>query len=264
MQRRTLIKLLTIGGAGIGCAGAIGVGGRSFAAAIASENHAEWGYVGAKDSTHWGDLSAEYQACKVGQQQSPVNLQKAIKAEPSPLQIAYHDIPLRVLNNGHTIQINAAPANQITLNGSVYELTQFHFHHPSEHHLVSKTYPMELHLVHKDSTGALAVLGIFLQAGRENDVLKPIWAAMPSKKQPEKVVTGAKVSIARLLPKGREAYEYFGSLTTPPCSEIANWVVFHDPIEVSQSQIDQFKQIFSLNARPIQPLSHRFILDAQS
>ncbi|MBW4470449.1 MAG: carbonic anhydrase family protein [Stenomitos rutilans HA7619-LM2] len=260
MDRRNLLKLLTIGGVGT----AVGVGGRSLTAAIASENHAEWGYVGAEDPTHWGDLSADYQACKAGQQQSPVNLQKMVKAELSPIQVAYHDIPLRVLNNGHTIQINAGPGNQITLNGTVYELIQFHFHHPSEHSLMSKAYPMELHLVHKDSKGELAVLGVFLQAGKENDVLKPIWAAMPSKKQPEKVVSGAKVPISSLLPAGREAYEYFGSLTTPPCSEIVNWVVFHDPIEVSQAQIDQFTRIFPLNARPVQPLNHRFLLDVQS
>jgi carbonic anhydrase len=257
IQRRDLIKLLSIGGVGT----ALGLGARSFTSAIASESHAHWGYVGADGPTHWGDLSAEYQACKVGQQQSPIDLQGAIKAELPTLQIAYQDIPLRVLNNGHTIQVNAQPGSRITLNGTVFELTQFHFHHPSEHSVTNKSYPMELHLVHKSAAGALAVLGVFLQAGRENQVLKPVWAAMPSKPQPEKAITGVKVPLASLLPTTREAYEYSGSLTTPPCSEIVTWVMFPHPIEVSQSQINQFKQIFPLNARPVQPLNRRFLLD---
>jgi carbonic anhydrase len=260
MQRRDLLKLLTIGSAGA----AMGIGARSFSAAIASESHAHWGYVGAEGPTHWGDLSPEYQACKVGQQQSPVNLQGVIKAEQPSLQVAYNDLPLRILNNGHTIQVNAEPGSQITLDGTVFKLIQFHFHHPSEHSLTNKTYPMELHLVHKNSEGALAVLAIFLQAGKENDVLKPVWAALPAKPQPEKVVPAAKVAIAKLLPVGRERYEYFGSLTTPPCSEGVTWVVFHDPIEVSQSQVDQFQRIFALNARPTQALNHRFLLDVSS
>lgn len=242
----------------------MGIGARSFTAAMASEEHAHWGYVGAEDPTHWGELSEEYQACRLGQQQSPIDLQNPIRAELQPLQIDYHDIPLRILNNGHTIQVNAEPGNQITLNGTVYELNQFHFHHPSEHHLIGETYPMELHLVHKDSTGALAVLGVFLKAGSENEALKPVWEAMPSETQPEQVVANVKIPIASLLPAEREAYEYFGSLTTPPCSEVVNWVVFLNPIEVSQSQIDQFTQIFSLNARPVQSLNHRFVLDVQS
>jgi carbonic anhydrase len=259
MNRRELLKLVAIGGAGT----AMGIGSASFSRAIASETRSEWGYVGQDDPSHWGELSAEYQACKIGAQQSPINLQEAIDAELSPIQINYQPVPLRILNNGHTIQVNATPGNQITIDGTPFELLQFHFHHPSEHTLMGQAYPMELHLVHKSEAGELAVLGVFLQAGQENAALKPIWDAMPEKPQPEKAIAGVTVPIASLLPAKQDTYRYYGSLTTPPCSETVRWMVFGEPIQVSQAQIDKFAQVFSLNARPVQPINRRYLLHSQ-
>ena len=75
---------------------------------------------------------------------------------------------------------------------------------------------------------------------------------MPSEKQPETLIAGTNIDVSKLLPQEKSAYRYFGSLTTPPCSELVRWIVFQEPIEASKSQIEQFKQIFPLNARPIQ------------
>jgi carbonic anhydrase len=67
----------------------------------------------------------------------------------------------------------------------------------------------------------------------------------------------APVDMMQLLPNGAATYRYPGSLTTPPCSEIVNWVVFRDPIEAGIGQIDQFASLFPMNARPVQPLLSR-------
>jgi len=39
---------------------------------------------------------------------------------------------------------------------------------------------MELHMVHKSAKGQLAVVGVFMKAGKKNEVLSNIWEHMPA------------------------------------------------------------------------------------
>jgi carbonic anhydrase len=66
------------------------------------------------------------------------------------------------------------------------------------------------------------------------------------------------------LPAGKHYHHYIGSLTTPPCSEGVRWIVMNEPIELSQAQIEKFKTVFPHNARPVQGLEDRFLLDSDS
>ena len=257
MDRRKLLQLLTFSGV----SATLSVGMCSLSEAIASESGSGWGYTGEGSPENWGDLSSTYTACKTGLQQSPIDLHSAIDADLAAVDVDYKSIPLTVLNNGHTIQVNATTGNKIKLDDEEFELLQFHFHHPSEHTVDGTPYPMELHFVNANSKGELAVLGVFLQEGAENTALKPIWDVMPQRKGQPKEISGVKVDISELLPSNREMYRYFGSLTTPPCSEIVKWIVYQEPIQVSSVQIDRFRKIFPLNARPVQLLARRFILE---
>ena len=228
--------------------------------AVASEQgRVKWGYTGKEGPQNWSNLSPEYQVCQAGLQQSPINLQQAINADFSDLAITSQAVALKIENNGHTIQVNPEPGNSLILDETSYELIQFHFHHPSEHRVDNQSYPMELHFVHQSAAGNLAVLGVFLKEGRENVALKPIWDVMPAQKKAEAPILGTTLDISVLFPNPHKTYRYFGSLTTPPCSEPVKWVVFQEPIEISKAQIEQFRQIFPLNARPIQTLNRRFI-----
>lgn len=220
----------------------------------------EWKYTGEEGPKNWGNLSPEYEVCQVGAQQSPIDLKQAINSDLSDLVIESTQVPLTIQNNGHTIQVATAPGNTLTLDGNAFELIQFHFHHPSEHVVASQAYPMEVHFVHRSAAGTFAVLGVFLKEGQENLALNPIWNNMSATEQSEAEILGNTIEVLDLLPKDQSIYRYFGSLTTPPCSELVQWVVFQDPIEVSKAQIEKFKQIFPLNARPVQPLNRRFIL----
>jgi len=63
-------------------------------------------------------------------------------------------------------------------------------------------------------------------------------------------------------------YHYQGSLTTPPCSEVVEWLVLNDPEPMSQAQFDIFNKRWAGNAtfargngnnRVVQPLNGRTI-----
>jgi carbonic anhydrase len=256
MERRQLVKLSLFGGVAM----ALGVSNRTLQRAIASEGGVSWGYVGANGPETWGELSSTYSACRVGTEQSPIDLQGAISADLPAIEVHYEPVPLNIFNNGHTIQVNVAPGNYLRFAEQEFELLQFHFHHPSEHTLAGQPFPMEMHLVHQNARRELAVLGVFLKEGTENPELRLIWDAMPRQKTEPETIAGVTIDVAKLLPGDRTLFEYFGSLTTPPCSETVTWMVFQEPVEVSPSQVTLFKNIFPLNARPVQPLSRRFLL----
>ena len=227
------------------------------------ENYAEkksvdWSYGGAGNPTRWAELSEEYAVCETGNSQSPVDI--ATETQPqensSKIEFNYQPMPLAVTNNGNTIQVNYPQGSSIKIKGQEYQLLQFHFHTPSEHTVDENAYAMELHLVHQNSEGNLAVVGVFIKQGQENATLQPIWENIPSEKGVKEVST-VTIDASSLLPENREYYSYTGSLTTPPCSEEVSWNVLKMPIEASAEQIEQFMEIYQMNARPVQPLNQR-------
>jgi len=227
---------------------------------IAEANGVEWGYRGATKADNWGNLAPEFATCKVGSQQSPINISQPIEAKLDRLQLDYSSTPIKILNNGHTVQVNVNSGSTLTLNDQQFELLQVHFHYPSEHKIDGKSFPMEAHFVHQSKSGGLAVVGVLIESGSKNTALQPVWKVLPSKKQAETKIAGTSLKLADLIPRNKKSFQYFGSLTTPPCTENVQWVVLENPIELSSQQIRQFQKIFPLNARPVQPLNRRFLL----
>ncbi|MBS0340981.1 MAG: carbonic anhydrase family protein [Proteobacteria bacterium] len=223
--------------------------------ALAEEKPAHWSYNERAGSgpSHWGALDSDNRLCKTGLQQSPIALhtREAQRLAERDVTLHFGSAKGELVNNGHTIQFNVADAaaNAVTYKGDNYALTQFHFHTPSEHHLNGKTFPMEMHLVNKDSSGRLTVVGVFIKQGSKNDALARLWdrlSALDTAQKAEEVDLGA------LMPASHEALLYAGSLTTPPCSEDVNWIVMVQPIEMSGQQIQAFQKLFRNNHRPIQ------------
>lgn len=222
-----------------------------------------WGYEGAHGPDHWGSLDPAFAACGDGREQSPIDLAGAERHDLSEIGFDYAPSPISVLNTGHTIQVNYEPGSGIVLNGRRYELDQFHFHHRSEHTVDGGDFPLELHLVHADAGGALAVVGIFLEEGGANEALAPVFRQMPGESGPAALVEGI-VDAGALLPERRTTWRYPGSLTTPPCSEGVSWLVMTDPVTASREQIEAFRALFPVNNRPLQPLNgRRLVTDAR-
>src|SRR6478736_2266372 len=126
--------------------------------AFAAEG-AHWTYGGSTGPDKWGDLDAASKVCSVGSQQSPIDIGGSIKAQLPPLRIAWGKTADSIVNNGHTIQVNAAEGSTLSFGGDPYALVQFHFHRPSEHLIRGKSFPMEVHFVHAHASRALAAEG---------------------------------------------------------------------------------------------------------
>ncbi|MDB5312798.1 MAG: carbonic anhydrase [Gemmataceae bacterium] len=176
-----------------------------------------------------------------------------------------------VLNNGYQIQVNKlSPADTITLAGTTYNLSNFHYHDPSENTVNGQSFPMEEHFVNVNvsASGAETVLAVFLQVGTHNAALDPILAAAQTiisanaRATPVSTTTTTPIDLASLLPASMRGWFYQGSLTTPPLSQVVNWLVFSTPITLDAAQLAEYESIadqdgFLPNNRPVQPTDGR-------
>lgn len=218
-----------------------------------------WEYEGEDGPDHWGGLCVDYTACG-GKVQSPVNLTSATTdAALSDIVKTYAPTATHIVNNGHTIQFNCDGGSSIVVNGETYKLLQFHTHTHSEHTLNGTAAPMEIHFVHKnETTGKLAVIGVFVEEGAENEVLKHLVEHLPATKDATYEAADT-YNALDFFPSDNSYFTYAGSLTTPPCSEIVTWIVMEHHIEASTAQIHDFEALEHENARPVQPLEGRTI-----
>lgn len=218
-----------------------------------------WEYSGEAGPEHWAKLDPEYSAC-AGKNQSPVNLTAFVESELAPLVFSYGGGSAEILNNGHTVQINALPGSSLSVDGMQFALKQFHFHAPSENLIDGKSFPLEAHLVHADQDGHLAVVAVLFTEGAANTVLEKAWAHLPETAgDPLTLPPG--ISPLDLLPSNRDYYRYNGSLTTPPCSEGVRWLVMKNPVPASKAQVDAFTHVMHHpNNRPVQAVNARSVL----
>lgn len=219
-----------------------------------------WGYSGDEGPAHWGELSPDFTACSEGKNQSPIDLTGFVEADLKPIAFSYQVGAEKIVNNGHTIQVNYASGSMIIVDGHAFELKQYHFHTPSENHINNASYPMEAHLVHADKDGNLAVIAVMFLEGAENEAIAQAWAKMP-KKTGEESTLSAEAAAVGLLPADRDYYRFNGSLTTPPCSEGVWWFVMKATMTVSKEQIEQFSEMMHHpNNRPVQAVNARPVL----
>lgn len=219
----------------------------------------EWNY-GDAGPEKWGTLGRSFSACVSGSQQSPVDLRDGIKADLPALSVNLPAAPVTVLNNVHTIQVNLSTQGSVSIGAATFHLIQLHFHTPSEHSILGRGTAMEVHFVHAHPDQGLTVLSALLTPGHDNPGFSAIMDVAPRNAN-IKASTPKPVEVRKLLPADlHSSWRYEGSLTTPPCSENVDWIIFNDPVSVAQADIDRFRKIFPMNARPRQPLDRWYVL----
>lgn len=221
--------------------------------------------VKVNESNELLNVNSNYEACGKGTLQSPINIEvKETIDEEQALKLAeqislnYDQALFAVENNGHTIEANSTTLdNSLLINDKEFKLTGIHFHSPSEHQLNGQYFDMEAQLFHESEEGELAIIGLFIKSGEENDVLAEMWDEIPANGDVAAKLLNNPIDLQQLLPADKEVYQYVGSLTAPPCTEGVNWFILEQPIEMSDEQINRFSAIFLQNNRPIQQLNDR-------
>ncbi|MEI9994558.1 MAG: carbonic anhydrase family protein [Rhizomicrobium sp.] len=200
----------------------------------------------------------------LGDQQSPIVITGAIPAHIQPLQIRYPRglAEFDVYNDGHTIKVAPLRVTYETMyDGKTYKLSEFHFHHPAEHQVANAPPPapqMEVHFVNKNADGTAVVFGVFVDAGGQNPAFATVMRAAPLQPGVHVVVH---IDPSELLPADHHYWMYMGSLTTPDYDQVVRWIVLKHHVRVDQPSIDKFASIFPNDAREVQDLNRRFILE---
>ncbi|XP_028969520.2 receptor-type tyrosine-protein phosphatase gamma isoform X1 [Esox lucius] len=155
----------------------------------------------------------------------------------------------------------------------------------SEHSINGRRFPveMQIYMYNSDDFDSLsaairqkriiAAMSVFFQVGlKDNPAVDPIIHGLRGVVHHEKETFLEPFVLRDLLPSSLGSYyRYTGSLTTPPCSKVVEWIVFNRPVFVSYKQLEAFYSIFTTeqqdhvksveylrsNFRPIQSLDNR-------
>ncbi|CAG8592131.1 3099_t:CDS:2 [Paraglomus brasilianum] len=222
----------------------------------------EFAYSGKKAPEFWGSLSEEFALCSTGKRQSPIDIPKyefARKSTP-PIPSFKNARGLEIAHIGNTVEIGTESENEvlplrITINHKEYQMQQMHFHTPSEHRVNGKHFDAEGHMVftrkdHYNNTIIAVVAILYEVSDYDNEFLVPITKKLPMKRGEKKKIE--KVEFEQLLCDLKDlkrAYNYIGSLTTPPCSEGVKWYINRKIQPISFHQFKDLRNSVGFNSR---------------
>ncbi len=251
MRRNTMVTPIVVAAVAFG------------AASLQAQWKTRWEYAGPLGPDHWAALDPAYATCGTGRAQSPIDISTTVDADLPVLHFENRSGPLRhLIDNGYTIRVDyPAPGSGdfLVVGSTRYELTQFHFHRPSEEHVRGKAYDMEAHLMYASHDGHVAGVTVFLTEGRENATIQKIWDHMPREVGKPLDVPDVAIDPGQLLPRDQGYYVYDGSLTAPPCTEHVTWFVLKTPVQLSAAAEMAFARRYPHDVRPVMPLNGRIV-----
>ncbi|KAF8042654.1 hypothetical protein BT93_A1098 [Corymbia citriodora subsp. variegata] len=206
---------------------------------------------------NWGYLKEEWRACSEGRMQSPIDLAREnVDVIPyrGDLRRNYMPSHAYVMNRGYDLRLrwNNEWAGTIKVDGRHYFLQQCHWHHPSEHAIDGRRYPLELHMVHSTLDEEVAnntvVVGLMYKIGEPNAFIDEVLTRIMSKTHHQAIEVKEEIEIGEIDPReiirGEHSYyRYKGSLTTPPCTEGVKWIVNKQPSSVTKEQIKLLRHL---------------------
>uniref|UniRef100_A0A7N6A0L8 protein-tyrosine-phosphatase n=1 Tax=Anabas testudineus TaxID=64144 RepID=A0A7N6A0L8_ANATE len=252
-----------------------------------------WSYSGSHGPRGW---AASFPDC-ASKNQSPVD----IVDEQALVSDEYQELVLDKFStesSNHTTMKNTGKTVAVLLKDDYFvrgaglpgrfkaEKMEFHWGQSngsagSEHSINGRRFPveMQIYLYNSDDFDSLsaaikerriiAAMAVFFQLGqKDNPAVDPIIQGLKGVVHHEKETNLRSFILRDLLPSSVDSYyRYTGSLTTPPCSKVVEWIIFSRPVYLSHSQVclahtqqqDHVKSVEYLrnNFRPLQDLNDR-------
>ncbi|XP_058740370.1 alpha carbonic anhydrase 4-like [Vicia villosa] len=207
---------------------------------------------------NWGNIKPEWKICGSGKLQSPINLlSKGVQelSDPGKLQVKYNLAPAVLQKRSHDVKIQwNGDGGNLIINENQYKLLQCHWHSPAEHTLNETKFDLELHAVHKNTKGEIAVIGVLYKIGIPDPFLAKILDKIKSIGDKERDL--GLINPRDIKLGSKKYFRYYGSLTAPPCTEGVIWTILKKVRTVSMEQLKALKgavsQGFEENARPLQ------------
>ena len=219
----------------------------------------QWDYSAERGPARWGGLCADFALCDQGRAQSPIDIDPPEPSDGARLRFDYAGAARAIEHRGVQVALHFGPGSTLQIGALAAQLTQAHWHAPSEHAVRGRRFPLEMHYVHVRGDGGLAVVAVIYQEGAPD----PHIARLLREAEPlatDRAHREVDIPAANFAPRTTAHYAYDGSLTTPACDEGVLWHVMRERPAISPGQAAALSRLTNGdNSRPLQPRNGRRI-----